>query len=278
MVSTFQIKPAPVLQPFINNYALRCFNTNGLAMPRPMYAVQESYLTFFLKEKYCSYVDASFKKQDNVTNCLCNLLTQTQGCTWYNGDYAILCVQFAANGISAIFGIPQQILVNSILSAEDIIGKDNQLITEQLAEMNNNLNLMGKLLDKYFIKKLLVQKHTPYTNIIAHVANVIFSSKEMMSIDSLGKFCNISLRTLERRFLEEVGMSPKLYMRIVRFQAALENKMLHPEKSWLHISYESSYFDQAHFIKECHEFASASPEDLFKSTPPPKEDIIMISE
>lgn len=278
MVSTFQIKAAPVLQPYINCYALRCFNTNGIAMPRPMYAVEESYLTFFLKEKHFFYVNNSFKRQEIGTNSLTNLFTQTQGCTWYNGDYSILCVQFAANGISAIFGIPQRILTNSILAAEDILGKDNQLITEQLCEMNNNIEVMGKLLDDYFIKKLLLQKHTPHTNTIAHIANIIFRSRNMVSIASLAKLCNMSLRTLERRFLEEVGMSPKLYMRIVRFQSALQNKMLHPKKNWTNICYESSYFDQAHFIKECHEFASSSPEELFKITPPPKEKTIIIGE
>src|SRR4051794_4652650 len=174
MVTTLQIKPAPLLQPYINCYALRCFNTNGYAMPRPMYAVEESYLTFFLKEKYCYHVDACLKRHDNVTNSLCSLFTQTQGCTWYNGEYAILCVQFAANGVVAIFGIPQYILINTFLSSEDILGKDNSLLTEQLAELNNNLEAMGKLLDAYFIKKLLSQKHTPYTHIIAHLANIIF--------------------------------------------------------------------------------------------------------
>ena len=278
MVSTFEIKPAPVLRSYINCYALRCFNTNGLALPRPMYAVEESYLTFFLKEKNFWHVDAFFKRREIATNSLCSLFTQTQGCTWYNGDYSILCVQFAANGISAIFGIPQRILTNSILPAGDLLGKHNQFITEQLSEMNNNIEAMGKLLNDYFTKRLLMQKHEYYTNMIAHIANIIFRSKEMVSIGDLGKLCNMNLRTLERRFSEEVGMPPKLYMRIVRFQSALQNKMLHPEKNWTDICYESSYFDQAHFIKECREFSSMAPEELFKSTPPPKEKIIIIGE
>lgn len=276
MVSTFQTKPAPILQPYINCYALRCFNTGHVAMPRPMYAVQESYLTFFLKEKYCTYVDAFLKRHDNATNTLCNLSTETQGCTWYTGDFSILCVQFAANGVSAIFGVPQRILINSFIPAEDILGKDNELITEQLSEMDNNIEAMRSLLDSYFVKKLLLQNHHYYTNTVARIANVIFHSKDPFSIASLSKLYNISLRTLERRFVEEVGMPPKLYMRIVRFQAALQNKMLCPEKSWTDICYESSYFDQAHFIKDCREFSSSSPEQLFKSTPPPKEETFTI--
>lgn len=139
MVSTFQIKPSVLLQPYISRYALRIFNTGDFAMPKPLHAIKESYLTFELKGNSCFVTTDSGKRINSYTSTLCPILTQSNGCTWYKGDYILLSVQLKANGIPAIFGIPQVNLVNNIFCAEDILGNDNKILTEQLASYNNIL-------------------------------------------------------------------------------------------------------------------------------------------
>ena len=121
---------------------------------------------------------------------------------------------------------------------------------------------------------LFSQKHKHYTRVIANTSTSIFRKKGLISVDNLADEANMSLRNFERRFIDEVGMSPKLYIRITRFFGALQNKMLFPQKSWTTITHEGGYFDQAHFIKECREFASKTPEELFQFTPPPTEKFI----
>lgn len=273
MVHTTQIKPSPLLQPFIHCYALRKFNTGQITMPQPMHAMNECYMTFFLKDKYNIVKDESEKVQYRMSSALCSLFTASQGCAYFKGDYSLLSVQFKSNGFFAIFGIPQRILINSILPVEDILGKDTPLITEQL-ESSNDISEMSRYLNAYFVKKLFSQKHKHYTNVIARISHSIFKNKGLVSIDSLAYDANMSLRNFERRFIDEVGMSPKLYTRITRFFLALENKMMHPQKNWTAITHESGYFDQAHFIKECKEFSSRAPEELFQFTPPPTEKFI----
>jgi AraC-like DNA-binding protein len=177
---------------------------------------------------------------------------------------------FKANGLFAIFGIPQKILINQILSAEDILGNESRLLTEQL-ESSANLYEMGRHLNTYLTRKFLSQKHKFYSTIVASVSNCILKNKGLASIDKLARDANMGLRNLERRFIDEVGMPPKLYTRITRFYNAIQSKMLHPEKNWTDITYEHGYYDQSHFIKDCKEFSSRSPEDLFKFTPPPTE-------
>ena len=271
MVTTIQIKPALILQPFISCYSLRQFDTEQMAMPRPMHAVHEYYMTFFLKEKFCEVRDDSGKFQGRASNSLCTLLTESQGCTYYKGNYAIFCVQFKSNGIFAIFGIPQKILINSILPLGDILGdENNKLLTEQF-QSSDDIFEMATHINKYLIKKLLTQKHKIYTGAIANIADVVLNHKGVVSVDALALYGCMSLRNFERRFIDEVGIPPKLYARITRFYNALENKMLHPHKNWTDIVYENGYYDQAHFIKEVKLFSSKSPDELFKYTPPPTE-------
>ena len=274
MVSTIQIKPAPILQPFVSCYALRRFDTEELVMPRPMHAVHEYYMTFFLENKFCDLRDNSGNFQRRTSNSLCTLFTEPQGCTYFKGNYVLFCVQFKSNGIFAIFGIPQKILINTIFPLEDILGdENNRLLTEQFQSAADILE-MASYMNTYLIKMLLFQKHKIYTGIIANIADIVLHYKGVVSIDTLALYGNMSFRNFERRFVNEVGMPPKLYARITRFYNALENKMLHPNKNWVEIAWENGYYDQAHFIKEVKIFSSKAPDELFKFTPPPTESFI----
>lgn len=276
MVSTYQIKPSPLLQSYISCYSLRSFNTGDMLMPKPLHAIQELYMSFFLKEQFCILTDEDGNIKGAYPACLCSLFTQSQGCTWWKGDYDILCVQFVANGICLIFGIPQSEIVNKIIPVADILGDcDYEMLTEQLKSAGN-IHIMGKILDQYFLDRLLKRKSKEHMRIIACMANYITRNKGMVSIDSLASESNMSLRTFERQFTAQVGMPVKLYARISRFFSAMENKWLNPQKSWTDITYEHGYTDQAHFIKECKEFSSRTPGDLFKATPPPHEALIIL--
>lgn len=273
MVSTTEIKPALALQPYISCYALREFNTGEIIMPKPLHAVHEYYFTFFLKGHNCELIDDSGIIKSKLSSTVITFLTESHGCVNFKGNYKLFCVQIKSNGLFALFGIPQKILINEIFPIEDILGNDSSLMIEQLA-LSENINEMGCFMDAYFIRKLLQQKHKYYTNAIPNISNIMLQNKGIVSLERLAGVANMSLRNFERRFIEEVGMSPKLYARIIRFYYAVENKMLHPEKSWSDITFEGGYFDQAHFIKEVKTFSGRTPDGLFKFRPPPVESFL----
>ncbi len=273
MVSTTQIRPATPLQPYVNSYALRCFTTGSFSMPKPLHAVQEFYMTFFLKDRFSTWVDRDGKDRGKLSNVLCTIFTESQGCCYWEGDFRIFCVQFTSNGISSIFGIDQKALINTIFPLEDILGDDSRLLTEQMEECKD-IYAISAIMNAYLIKKLLMQKHKSYTSIISAMTYQILQSKGNISLDKLVSCSNMSLRNFERRFSDEVGISPKLYARVTRFFNAMENKTLFPAKSWTDITYEAGYYDQAHFIKECREFSCKTPEELFSQTPPPRESFL----
>ncbi|KAA9039547.1 AraC family transcriptional regulator [Ginsengibacter hankyongi] len=241
-------------------------------MPQPLHAIYEYYLTFFLKDKFCTVRDSS-GKEETKTSSLVTFFTESQGCVYYQGSYVLFCVQFKSNGLFAIFGIPQKMLINSIIPIADILGNGYRLLNEQLGT-SKDIFEMSKHMDKYLVQRLLSQNHNRHTANIANCSNLILSKKGNISLDNLAYNANMSCRNFERRFIDEIGMSPKLYSRIVRFYNAIENKMLHPEKAWTDITYEGGYYDQAHFIKEVKMFAAKSPQELFMNTPPPKEEFI----
>jgi AraC-like DNA-binding protein len=73
----------------------------------------------------------------------------------------------------------------------------------------------------------------------------------------------LSLRQFERNFRIRVGISPKLFIRIVRFEYAMKIKNSYPDKSWSEIALECGYTDSSHLLKEFKEFAEFPPSQFY---------------
>ena len=58
------------------------------------------------------------------------------------------------------------------------------------------------------------------------------------------------LRQFERSFERDVGVSPKSFARIARFQSALDAKLVSPQRTWLDIAHSFGYHDQMHMIHD----------------------------
>ena len=78
-------------------------------------------------------------------------------------------------------------------------------------------------------------------------------------MDALANETNLSTRQLERVFREHVGLSPKTYSRLVRFDRAARGIDARGTSPWTHFALTHGYSDQAHFINDFKEFAGVTP-------------------
>ena len=69
----------------------------------------------------------------------------------------------------------------------------------------------------------------------------------------------MSQRRFLERFRSEVGMAPKLFARVQRFQAVIETVHTLSEVSWAEVAADCGYFDQAHFIHDFRAFSGFTP-------------------
>ena len=88
------------------------------------------------------------------------------------------------------------------------------------------------------------------------------------SICGLTRHLGISERMLERRFDESVGLSPKLFSRIIRFQSVFQSAQQAGPLNWAAVAADCGYYDQAHFIRDFREFSGQSPAELFSQAAP----------
>ena len=86
-----------------------------------------------------------------------------------------------------------------------------------------------------------------------------------VDVRAIAAATHLSVRQLERAFLVQVGVSPKLFGQISRFAHVLEAKSRDPQRTWARIAAEAGYYDQMHLVRECHRFGGASPSVLIDS-------------
>jgi len=94
---------------------------------------------------------------------------------------------------------------------------------------------------------------------IKSTLGLILASEGNMSTRRLSDSINLSKRRLEQLFSKNVGISPKKYSRVVRFQNILFNHLLSNNDN---IEVPSGFFDQAHFIHEIKKLSGMTPNEL----------------
>jgi AraC-like DNA-binding protein len=125
----------------------------------------------------------------------------------------------------------------------------------------NSLYEKIKYLDAFFLRRFIEWGQNA---VIMNSLTNIFSAKGNMEIKKLAQGQYVSERQLNRLFKQWIGLSPKEFTRIIRFQNALRNIMLADNVNWSSLAVESGYHDQAHFISEFKAFTGITPTQAVK--------------
>ncbi len=81
----------------------------------------------------------------------------------------------------------------------------------------------------------------------------------MARIGEVAEAAGLSQRRFGERFRDEVGVSPKRYCRLLRFQQAVAQAHGAARPDWSQVALECGYFDQAHFIHDFQAFSGITP-------------------
>lgn len=240
---------------------------------KPLCANDETFLAFWLTKTPVLYATGKGVSQVDVrARHLFGLQSRFNGYQTFNGKHRFFGVQFKSNGFYSIFGIPMHHLKNNLLHGDDVIGDHVRFLEEQLCEAAT-MEEMVQLADAFFTPVMLRHGIPNGQRQIAAACHIIRQGR-YNSIPGIAGYVNMSIRSFEQKFVEQVGITPVAFARIKRFHQAVEMKLKTPEQSWTSIAASCSYFDQMHLIKDFKVFAGATPKAFFQHLPPPPEHFV----
>ena len=158
-------------------------------------------------------------------------------------------------------------LADRSLEARAVLDYSCSAIEEQLAVAGGFEDRI-KIAEQFLLLKKIPSYSAP--DPVAAAVRRILVSRGSSRIEDLVAGSRWNIRQFERKFLEQIGVAPKLYARIVRLNQALRNKLASAERTWTEIAHELGYCDQMHMIHDFQKLAGDSPAPfLARPTPPP---------
>lgn len=128
-------------------------------------------------------------------------------------------------------------------------------------EKSNSFKVDKILYDPFnYFDQFFSERIKSKNNQLQSVINDIHSTNGQISIYELAKTNFTTIRQLERNFKKYIGLSPKEYSNIIRFQNALRIiKNSNQNRSLLDIAFECGYYDHSHLSNEIKRNTGLSP-------------------
>ncbi len=176
-----------------------------------------------------------------------------------SGSMPGLGVKLRHGAFPALFGIPAYELTDRVIPLEEILGNPANELHEQVTEASTPAVQVQRF-EKEFVRFL--QKQRGNSHLIEQQAINILRQLSGMQVSELAKRLGYSSRHFQRKLNDFVGLSPRLYKRISRFERALEliqGSAKHGKPDWSAIAAQCGYSDQAHLIRDFRQFAGQTP-------------------
>jgi AraC-like DNA-binding protein len=173
-------------------------------------------------------------------------------------DIGAILIRFKEGGAAAFFRQPiHEFFGDSILLDNFMLRSELQLLEEQLCETRTDIEKI-KVVEQFLISRI---SHASKDNLVLKALTLIHNSKGNIRIKDLMEQLYISQSSLEKRFRQIIGASPKKFASIVRFKHIIQN--YNPQTSLSDLGYDAGFYDQSHFIKEFKCFTGETPETFF---------------
>ncbi len=178
------------------------------------------------------------------------------------GGINYIAIRFLPGGFLHFFNSAMYNFTDQIIPLEIISGKEEQNLIEQLC-LENHIENQIKLLESHLENLLRVNnKNDP---VAKNAIYNILVNKGNIRVSELSKIVDISKRQLRRKFERWVGVSPKAFCRIIRFQNILQTFRRDSRCNLLSIALDGGYYDQSHFIHEFNSYYGTNPSEFLRS-------------
>lgn len=168
---------------------------------------------------------------------------------------SVLGVHFKPGGAFPFFGVPAGELHNSEVPLDALWGSGADELRER-ALAARSTEARFRVLEAFLLARARTLARHPA---VAFALRELGEAPRARTVAAVVDAVGLSQRRFIDRFRDEVGLTPKLFSRVRRFQEVV--RLVHPARTvdWADVALSCGYFDQAHFIHDFRSFSGMSP-------------------
>ena len=247
----------PGLRLFVRAYAQREVTRSDQDLIQPVPASLEHILEFEFREPpEIEYNDGT--KEAAYRIAVIGPHTQPGNSVHLNGKIQSFAIFLQPLGLWQLFRIPVKELPDRAYKGGELLGRTIEELWQMLAECTSFETRVATV-ERYLLKRAVCASGCTAT---MNAAADIFRRQGICRIDELARQNGLSVRHFERSFLGDIGIRPKLFARIARFQMALDVKLSAPHQTWVTIAHQFGYHDQMHMIRDFQRLSGAAPQRI----------------
>jgi AraC-like DNA-binding protein len=181
------------------------------------------------------------------------------------GTMSTMGVHFKPGGAFPFFKVPPLELSNQSVALECLWGAASAWLREQLLGAPTPAEKF-LVLERCLLEQLTkpLEKHPA----VSFAIGEFFGRRQSPPVSYVAERVGFSQRRFIQLFGDEVGLTPKLFCRVRRFQSVIQSVHGHDRINWTDIALDCGYYDQAHFIHDFQSFAGITPSEyLSRRTP-----------
>jgi AraC-like DNA-binding protein len=252
------LKPDARLREVVRFYVQRDVKATGIELVHPVPARAAPMLEFIFSEPFEIHWCERPLVETTPRSVLIGLQTHRRVRLVIRGGLESFCVVFQPAGLFRLFSLPLRELTNRDYDARAVIGPSIEDLQQRLGACGS-LERRARVTDDFLLAVLIAR---PGADGISAMANDILRQRGQVRIGDLAHRSGLSLRQFERRFAEQIGVRPKLYARIARFEAALDGRARSRTSSWTEVAHAFGYHDQMHLIHDFERFSGETPKNV----------------
>ena len=254
--------PSPPLRAFVRNYTIIHFQ---LGSKEPVLSKQrspkpEQKIVFYLKALPL-FINTSTASTHSPPPVAIFSHQREQKTIQLTREFFAFIIFLQPGVLHKLIRLPMMELLHQTIDAELFFGTEVRDISEQLKAATSHTSMIA-IAEQFLLRKC---NQLSASNSIDAIALQLLSDPTSYNVNYITRQACLSSKQFYRRFTEQIGITPKLFSRLSRFNHAYRYKVMHPTISWSSIAQEFYYTDYHHMEKEFKEFTGFTPQTWTKT-------------
>ena len=178
---------------------------------------------------------------------------------------SVVGIHFKPGGAFPFLGTGPEELTDRHVDLESLWGTVAAELRERLCEAPSPAERF-QLLEEALTARLARPRESHYA--VRFGLSVLTGPDANLKIREVAKKVELSQRRFIQVFTKEVGLTPKLFYRLQRFQRVFASLRRIPAPDWAELAFECGYFDQSHFINDFRGFSGLRPSEFIAQRAP----------